>query len=110
MPKAIKTPDATAAVYKEWFKLETMAADESQKTKREVIDEARKDGKTVHFVPLMDISHLKEFGVGTTIFRNIKAELYSEVTSQKMDQALVQFSQSKDHQRHKWQQETWWMS
>ena len=35
-----------------------MAGDESQKQKV-VIDEARKEGKTVHFASLMDICHLK---------------------------------------------------
>ena len=62
MPKAIKIPDAKEAVDKEKEKKETlqtrMTADESQKQK-EVIDEARKEGKTVHFASLMDISHLK---------------------------------------------------
>ena len=33
--------------------------DESQKHKSEVIDEARHEGKTVHFASLMDICHLK---------------------------------------------------
>ena len=35
-----------------------MATDESQ-NKREVIAEARKEGKTVHFASLMDLCHLK---------------------------------------------------
>ena len=35
-----------------------MAADESQKQKKEVIDEARTEGHTVHFASLMDLCHL----------------------------------------------------
>ena len=33
--------------------------DESQRSKKEVIDEARMSGATVHFASLMDICHLK---------------------------------------------------
>ena len=61
MPKAMKIPDAKAAVDKELETLQKntgMAADESQKQK-DVIDEARKESKTVHFASLMDICHLK---------------------------------------------------
>ena len=36
-----------------------MAADESQKQKKKVIDEARKEGKTVHFASLISICHLE---------------------------------------------------
>ena len=36
-----------------------MAADESQKQKKKVIDEAKKEGKTVHFASWMDLCHLK---------------------------------------------------
>ena len=36
-----------------------MAADESQKQKNEVIDEARNEGRKVHFASLMDLCHLK---------------------------------------------------
>ena len=36
-----------------------MAADESQKQKKKIIDEGRKEGKTVHFASIMDICHLK---------------------------------------------------
>ena len=36
-----------------------MTADESQKQKREVIDEARNEGRKVHFASLMDLCHLK---------------------------------------------------
>ena len=54
-----------------------MAAVESQK-KKEVIAEARNEGKTVGVVD----GHLssQEFGVGAAVFRHTKVELYSEAT------------------------------
>ena len=62
MPQAMKIPDAKAAVDKEWKKLETMAAWQLDKVKgkSEVILEAQRDKKKVHFATLMDICHLKK--------------------------------------------------
>ena len=59
MPQAIL--DAKAAVDKGWKKLETIAAWhlDHVKTKKEVLLEARRDERKVHFATLMDISHLK---------------------------------------------------
>ena len=53
MPKAMKIPDAKAAVDKEWAKLEKIPAWQLTKVrnKRVVIDEARKEDTTVHFAP-----------------------------------------------------------
>ena len=61
MPKGMKIPGSKAAVDKEWEKLQKMPAWHLTKVrnKKEVIDEARKEGKTVHFASLMDICHLK---------------------------------------------------
>ena len=61
MPQAMKIPAAKAAVDKEWEKLEKMSAWNLTKvrSKKEVIDEARTAGATVHFASLMDICHLK---------------------------------------------------
>ena len=61
MPQAFKIPDAKAAVEKEWEKLEKILAWQLTKvrSKKEVIDEARTSGATVHFASLMDICHLK---------------------------------------------------
>ena len=61
MPQAMKTPAAKAAVDKEWEKLEKISAWNltKVKSKKQVIDEARTSGATVHFAPLMDICHLK---------------------------------------------------
>ena len=61
MPQAMKVPAAKAAVDKEWEKLEKISAWNltKVKSKRQVIDEARTSGATVHFASLMDICHLK---------------------------------------------------
>ena len=61
MPQAMKIPAATAAVDKEWEKLEKFSAWNLTKvrSKSEVIDWARTSGAKVHFAPLMDICHLK---------------------------------------------------
>ena len=61
MPQAMKIPAAKAAVDKEWEKLEKTSVWNLTKvrSKKEVIDEARTSGGTVHFASLMDICHLK---------------------------------------------------
>ena len=61
MPQAMKIPAAKAAVDKEWKKLEKIAAWNltKVKSKKQVIDEERTSGATVHFASLMDICHLK---------------------------------------------------
>ena len=61
MPQAMKIPDAKAAVNKEWKKLETIPAWdlEKVKSKKEVLLEAQRDNKKVHFATLMDKCHLK---------------------------------------------------
>ena len=61
MPQAMKIPAAKAAADKEWEKLEKISAWNLAKvrSKKEVIDEARMSGATIHFASLMDICHLK---------------------------------------------------
>ena len=61
MPQGMKIPAAKAAVDKEWEKLENFSAWNLTKvrSKKEVLDEARTSGATVHFASLMDICHLK---------------------------------------------------
>ena len=61
MPQAMKIPAVKAAVDKEWEKLEKISAWNLTKvrSKKEVIDEARKQGAKVHFASLMYICHLK---------------------------------------------------
>ena len=59
--QGMKIPSAKVAVDKEWEKLEKISAWNLTKvrSKKEVIDEARTSGATVHFASLMDICHLK---------------------------------------------------
>ena len=61
MPQPLKIPDAKATVDKEWDKLKTIPAwqESKVKSKQEVIDEARREAKKVHFATLMDLCHLK---------------------------------------------------
>ena len=61
MPQTLKILAAKAAVDKEWEKLEKISAWNLTKvrSKKQVIDEARTSGATVHFASLMDICHLK---------------------------------------------------
>ena len=66
MPQAMKIPASKAAVDKEWEKLEKISAWNLTKarSKKQVIDEARTAGTTVHFASLMDIFHLKNAEIG----------------------------------------------
>ena len=75
--QAMKIPDAKAAVDKEWKKLETMAARdlEKVKSKKEVILEAQRDKKKVHFASLIDICHLKYVELEPKL-QKYKAESY----------------------------------
>ena len=61
MPQAMKIPEAKAAVDKEWEKLEKISAWNltKVKSKKQVIEEARTSGATVHFASSTDICHLK---------------------------------------------------
>ena len=61
MTQAMKIPAAKAAVDKEWDKLEKIPAWDITKVrnKSELIDEARKEGRKVHFASLLDMCHLK---------------------------------------------------
>ena len=58
----MSVPDAKAAVDKEWEKLAKIPAWQltTVRSKRDVIDEARKEGKTIHFASLMDLCHAKK--------------------------------------------------
>ena len=61
MPQALKTTSCEGCTGKRKGKIGKdtgMAADESQKQEKEVIDEARNEGRIVHFASLMDICHL----------------------------------------------------
>ena len=67
MPQAMKIPAAKAAVDKEWEQLEKISAWNLTKvrSKKQVIEEARTSGATVHFASLMDIRHLKNAALET---------------------------------------------
>ena len=80
MPQAMKIPAAKAAVDKKCEILEKIPAWNltEVRSKKEVIDEARTSGATVHFASLMDICHLKNAELVQST-KNTKVELYSEV-------------------------------
>ena len=82
MPQAMKIPAAKAAVDKEWEKLEKIPAWDLTKvrSKKEVINEARTKGATVHFASLMDICHLKNAESETRTPKIQRSGLYSEAT------------------------------
>ena len=75
----MKIPDAKTAVDKECENLEKVLAWHPTKVrnKKEVIAEARNEGKTVHFASLVDLCHLKSVSHS---FKNTQDESYSEVT------------------------------
>ena len=78
MPQAMKIPAGKAAVDKEWEKLEKISAWNLTKvrSKKEVIDEARMSGATVHFPSFLDICHLKNAELEANT-KNTKVELRS---------------------------------
>ena len=80
MLQAMKIPATKAAVDKEWEKLEKISAWNltKVKSKKELIDETRASGTTVHFASLMDICHLKNAELEAK-HQNTKVELYSAV-------------------------------
>ena len=57
MPQALKIPDEKAAVENDWEKLEKIPAWQLMqvRNKKEVIEEARKKVRKVHFASLMDL-------------------------------------------------------
>ena len=61
MFQATKSPDAKAAVDKEWTKLETIPSLELEKvkSKKEVVLEAQRNKRKVQFATLLDICHSK---------------------------------------------------
>ena len=61
MPQAMKIPAGKAVLDEEWENWRTISAWNltQVKSKKQVIDEARTTGATVHFASLMDICHLK---------------------------------------------------
>ena len=102
MPKAMKIPDAKGPVDQKCENLWKIPAWRLTKVrnKQEIIAEARKEGKTVHFASLLDICHLKKSELEPK-FQSTRAELYSEVTVSKMILDHTQYLLNMDHQHHK---------
>ena len=102
MPQAMKTLAANAAVDRKWEKLEKISAWNLTKvrSKKQVIEEARTSGATVHFASLMDICHLKNAELEAK-HQKKKVELYSVVILQKTILGLMQYSLNKDLQHLK---------
>ena len=102
MTQAMKIPDAKAAVEKEWGKTRentSMAADESQKQKG-MIDEARNDGRKVHFASLMDLCHLKNSDYEPKI-QKYKGRVVLRGDMVKDDSGSYAVFTGQDHQHHK---------
>ena len=80
MPQAMKIPAVKAAVDKKWVKLEKISAWNltKVKSKKQVTDEARTAGATVHFASLMDVCHLKNAELEAK-HQSTKVELFSAV-------------------------------
>ena len=80
LPQAMKIPAAKAAVDKEWETLEKISAWNLTKikSKKQVIEEARASGVTVHFASFMDICHLKNAELEAK-HQNTKVDLCSAV-------------------------------
>ena len=98
MSKAMKIPEAKAAVHTNCEKLEKFSARQLTKvrTKKEVIDEARKECRTVHFATLMDICNLQNAELEPQ-FQKYKGSVVLRGDIVKTIQDLTQYSPSKDH-------------
>ena len=72
MPQAMKSPGAKAAVEKEWEKWEKILAWQLTKVrnKKEVIEEARNEGRKVHFCVFDGSLSSWEFGAGTSVSKD----------------------------------------
>ena len=105
MPHAVKIPVAKAAVDKEWEKLEKFSAWNLTKVRgeKEVIDEARMSGATVHFASLMDICHLKNAELeakhqkykGRVVLRGVKDDSGSYEVSTEQGSSAFQMTAAK---------------
>ena len=97
MPQAMKIPAAKAAGDKVWEKFEKISAWNLTKvrSKKQVIDEARASGATVHLASLMDICHLKN-GELEAKHQNYKGWVVcSDATFQKTILVLMRYSLKK---------------
>ena len=106
MPLSMKIPFVKAAVDKEWKKLETIPVWdlEEVKSKKEVVLEAQRDKKKVHFATLMDICRPEKRGART---KNTKIQTQSRalgrgVTLSKTTLRPTQFLLNRARLRPKW--------
>ena len=78
------------------------------RSKSAVVSQAKKDGKTVHFANLMDLSVTWRMPNLQNTFRNTRDELCSGETTMKTKKDTEQYSQSKTLQLRRWQQQSYW--
>ena len=80
MPQAMKIPAAKAAVDNEWEKLEKIPAWDRTKvrSKEEVIDEAKDEGRKSSFCLTDGHLSFQECRIGGKAPKNTKVELHSE--------------------------------
>ena len=102
MPQAKKIPAAKAAGDKEWEELKKISAWNltKVKSKKQVIEEAKTSGATVHFASLMDICHLKNAELEAK-HQKYKGRVVIRVVIVKDDSGLMQCSRNKDLQHLK---------
>ena len=107
----MKIPAAKAAVDKEWETLEKISAWNLTKvrSKKEVIDEARASGATVHFASLMDICHLKNTELEAKHQKYKGPVVFRGDIVKKTIQDRMQYSLNKDLQHLKCQQLKSWI-
>ena len=70
------------------------------RSKKDVIDEARMSGATVHFASLMDICHLKNAELEAK-HQKYKGRVVLRGDIVKDDSGLTQYSLNKDHLHHR---------
>ena len=85
---------------KEWEKLEKIPAWQLTKVrhKKEVIDEARNEGRKVHFATLMDLCHLKNSELEPQ-YQKYRGRVVLRGDIVKDDSGS--YSVNKDHQHHR---------
>ena len=99
MPQAMKIPAAKAAVDKEWEKLDKILAWNltKVKSKKEVIEDARTAGATVHFASLMDMCHLKSAELESKKHQKYKGRVVFRGDIVKDILGLMQYSLNKSN-------------
>ena len=85
-----------------------MANDESQKQKRSNRGSKDYTGIKVHVASLMDLCHLKNSELEASISKVQRQSRAPQVTLWRMI-LVMQHSQNKDHQHHKWQPQKSWI-